>query len=126
MITLKLKDIVDNINLLQDFSQQKMAAATAYKAARLLDQITKEYNLYQKSRTELIEKYSEKDENGRMKVENDNAVLQKGMIPIFERELQDLLNTELEFNCSPFSLHELEHLEFTPGQMYMLQKFIEE
>jgi hypothetical protein len=126
MITLKLRDIVDNIGLLQDFSQQKMSAVAAYKAARLLGQLTDEYNLFQKSRSNLIDKYCEKDENGQMKVNGDNATIKKECIPEFEKEMQSLLDTKLEFNCSKFTLNELENLEFTPGQMYMLKNFIEE
>lgn len=126
MIEVKLQEIADNIELLNDFAKQKLPAATAYKAARILKLITEEYNLYQQSRTNLIDKYCERDENGNMKVEGNNAIIQKDKVDECNAELQQLLDTTVELNAKKLSIKELDGLEFTPGQMALFSVFIDE
>lgn len=126
MIQIELRTIVDNIEIFNEFSRKNMPAAAAYKAARILGRLTDEFNLYQKSRTALIEKYCDRNEDGTMKTDGDNAIIKPENVAQCEKELQDLMNTKIELNVTPLTLAEVEHLEFTPAQMYMLKDFIEE
>lgn len=125
-MNIKLQDIVENIEGLNDFSKMSLPAATAFKAARLLKRLNEEINIYQQTRTQVITKYAERNADGSFRQDGNNLIIPKDKIEVCNKELQDLLNTEIEVNIIPFKLEELQDLHFTPSQLLLLQNFIEE
>lgn len=126
-IELKLQDIVQNINFYLDFSKQAMSAKTAFKFSKILKQIIEEYNSYNNIRKELIERYAIKDDNGKVIYDDkQNASISNENYQIFSKEIEDLLNTNVQITYTPLLIGEISDMEFTPAQMILLEKFIEE
>lgn len=126
MIKVAIRDIVDGLGVIKDLSTKTMPAVTAYKVARLLKNILEEYNLYNKTRLNLINKYAELNDDGSVRTNGQNIVIQNDKIQVCNEEIQQLLDSEVELNASALTLDELDALSFTPAQMYLLQPFINE
>ena len=123
---LKLQDIVQNINFYLDFSKQPMSAKTAFKFSKILKQIIEEYNSYNNIRKELIERYAVKDDNGKVIYDDkQNASINNENYQIFSKEIEGLLNTNVQITYTPLLVGEISDKEFTPAQMIILEKFIE-
>lgn len=127
MIDIKLNDIVEGISCMQELSTRTLRSRPAYKIAKLLKEVNNEYQIFNEQRRALIEKYGTKDENGQLAVdENGNYRIVQEKIGEFNKELQELLDTEINLNCSKIDLDDLDGEEFTPTQMMQMSAFLSE
>lgn len=127
MIEVTLSNIVNSIAAMQNLSKRNLKGRAAFRAAKLMKEIDNEYQLFNNSRKQLIEKYGVKDENNQLKVdENGNYNISSDCIQNFNQELEDLLNSKVELNCFPIDLADLENDIFTPEDMAALDVFIKE
>ena len=126
IVKIPLKEITQNIQLLSDLTTNTMPARTAYKFTKIIKQCVDEVNQYNAARKALIEKYAQRNEENEIIYDNNQATVSSDNYTLFQQELNDLLNTEVEINVLPIKLNELDNLDFTPGQLIMLYPFIEE
>ena len=126
IVKIPLKEITQNIQLLSDLTTNTMPARTAYKFTKIIKQCVDEVNQYNVARKALIEKYAQRNEENEIIYDNNQATVSSDNYTLFQQELNDLLNTEVEINVLPIKLNELDNLDFTPGQLIMLYPFIEE
>lgn len=126
-MTVTLNTIMSSTEVLQQLLNINFPARTAYKIARLLAEIEKEQEIVHKTRTQLIDKYGQKDENGKFILnEEKNIQLKPDCVEKFNQELMELLETNIELTSPYLKLEELEIANFTPQQMYMLMPYIQE
>ena len=126
-MTVTLNTIMGSTEVLQQLLNINFPARTAYKIARLLAEIEKEQEIVHKTRTQLIDKYGQKDENGKFILnEEKNIQLKPDCVEKFNQELMELLETNIELTSPYLTLEELEIANFTPQQMYMLMPYIQE
>lgn len=126
-MTVTLNTIMNSTEVLQQLLNINFPARTAYKIARLLAEIEKEQEIVHKTRTQLIDKYGQKDENGKFILnEEKNIQLKPDCVEKFNQELMELLETNIELTSPYLKLEELEIANFTPQQMYMLMPYIQE
>lgn len=126
-MTVTLNTIMGSTEVLQQLLNINFPARTAYKIARLLAEIEKEQEIVHKTRTQLIDKYGQKDESGKFILnEEKNIQLKPDCVEKFNQELMELLETNVELTSPYLTLEELEIANFTPQQMYMLMPYIQE
>ena len=126
-MTVTLNTIMGSTEVLQQLLNINFPARTAYKIARLLAEIEKEQEIVHKTRTQLIDKYGQKDESGKFILnEEKNIQLKPDCVEKFNQELMELLETNIELTSPYLTLEELEMANFTPQQMYMLMPYIQE
>ena len=126
-MTVTLNTIMGSTEVLQQLLNINFPARTAYKIARLLAEIEKEQEIVHKTRTQLIDKYGQKDESGKFILnEEKNIQLKPDCVEKFNQELMELLETNIELTSPYLTLEELEIANFTPQQMYMLMPYIQE
>ena len=58
------------------------------------------------------------DEKGSCKILPEN-------VEVFSNEINDLVKTEVEINANKIKIEDLESLDFTPGDMAVLETFID-
>ena len=126
IVKVTLKDIVNNIQFITELSRQMMPARAAYKVGKLLRKLTDEFNDYNSQRQKVVEKYALRDEQGNMVISDGNIQFNSESYSLFEKEFQDLIDTEVEIDTLPIKLYEIENMDFSPGQMSFLESFIEE
>ena len=113
--------------LCEKFSNHVIKAKTAYKFAKLLKSASSEVDFYRAQYTLYIQKYSEKEENGNIKIlENGNIKILPEMIEECKQKLEELENLEVDFPDVSFSLEELEELNMTMRDILILDAFITE
>lgn len=127
MITVKISDVVNSMEILQKLAQQNFKAKLALSIARLLKAVEVEIQTFNTTRIDLIKKYGTKDENGEL-ITNDegNCIIDPESIEIFNKEFSDLLNTEIEINANKINVDLLEERDFTPSEIAALEPFLEE
>lgn len=126
MIEVQVKDIVNSAEIFSTLSQKKLNMRMAYQLAKIIKEVQKEFELFQETRMKLINEYAERDEDGQLKVdENNNFTIPKEKIQDFQKELNELLETQVELQINKINLDELENVEFTPMELIKIEKFIE-
>ena len=95
---LKLYDIVTAEGAIQELGKLKLPAKLGYKVAKNIRHINSELAEYNKMKNSLIlEKYGVSDEKGNYQVTKEN-------VPGFVKEVNELLETEVEIEIAPIEL----------------------
>ena len=82
-LTLSNEKIVNTINTLGGLSNAKLPVKVAYAITKNINKINVELEAYNEERAKLINKYGERDEKGKLNV-NEN-----GIIPLKEEHIED-------------------------------------
>ena len=127
MINTKLRNIVESADIMRELSTKTLKGRAAFKVARLLRELEKEFTLFNEKRMDLIKEYAQKDENGEMKSdENGNVTLDQDRLTEFYQNLEELLNAEVEINADKIDSDDLNDIEMTPAQIINLEEFVNE
>ena len=112
---------------MRELSTKTLKGRAAFRVARLLRELEKEFTLFNEKRIDLIKEYAQKDENGEMKSDDKgNVSLDEARLTEFYQCLEDLLNTDIEINAEKIDVNDLEEAEFTPAQVLIIEAFINE
>lgn len=126
MIKVKIANLLNSTDTLQKLSQKDFKAKLAWSIARLLKAAEVEMQGFNEARMTLIKKYGEKDENGELITDDSgNCKIQNETLQEFTDELSELISSEVEINANKIPINLLEDVDFTPGEMAVLEPFIE-
>ena len=126
MINVKISDLLNATEVLQELSKKQLKARLAFDVSRLLKAADTEVTQFNEARMKVINKFGEKDENGELSTdENGNCRIVPANIPDFNNELNELISAEVELNANKIKMDALEDLDFTPSDMVVLEPFIE-
>ena len=126
MINVKISDLLNAAEVLQELSKKQLKARLAFDVSRLLKAADAEVTQFNEARMKVIDKFGEKDENGELSTdENGNCRIVPANIPDFNNELNELISAEVELNANKIKMNALEDLDFTPSDMVVLEPFIE-
>lgn len=126
MITLKLEDLINSTEALQKLSNTSLKARPAFTVSKMLKEAEKELANFNEVRMNLINKYGEKDEEGKLITdENDNCKITAEHINDFSNELQELVATTIEINANKLTLEDLGDADFTPSEIAALEPFVD-
>lgn len=127
MINTYLRNIVESADIMRELSTKTLKGRAAFRVARLLRELEKEFTLFNEKRVELIREYAQKDENGEIKSdENGNVTLDQARLNEFYEKLDELLNAEVEINAEKIDIDDFGDVDFTPAQIINLEAFIKE
>lgn len=119
--------ILNDAAKLAEISQKILPVKVSYAIAKNISKIESELKIYNKEREKLIEKYSEKDESGKIKVdENNNIKIQEEHREDLNKEFKELLAIENEIDMHKFSLDALDGYSMTPAELILIEYMIEE
>lgn len=128
MIDVKLRDLLDSMEVLKELGQKSLSGRTAYQIGKILRQVENEFNLFNEARGKVIDKYCTKDENGKpiINEETNEFTFSEENLKSTIEEVNNLLDSDVSLNANKISLADLESLDFTPTQMALLDVYIEE
>lgn len=112
-----LRKIVKAAPVLRKLGRCEFSVAQLYRATKLINAVNAELAIYDAGRRELIERHCEKD-GERMKYKD-------GTGEAFNRELQELLDVEVELTAKPLVLTERDNIRLTLCDMDALQGLVE-
>lgn len=126
MIKVQLKDVVNSIDIFREWANKELKSRTAFKLARLFKALDNEFTMFNETRTKIVDKYTEKDENGNPVITETNEYkLKEDQIGAFQEEMTNLLDTEISLDVDPIQIEDIESIENTPAQMMVMEPFIE-
>jgi len=130
MIKLKLSNekIVNDTQMLSTISQKQLPVKVSYAIAKNISKIEAELKIYNAERQKLIEKYAEKDENGKVKSENGSIRIQKEFVEDWNKDIKELLAIENDIDIHKFKLSEFDGkaCDFSPSEFMAIDYMIEE
>lgn len=112
-----LRNIVKAAPVLQKLTRHEFSVAQLYRATKLINAVNAELAIYDAGRRELIERHCEKD-GEKMKYKDGTGIA-------FNRELQELLDVEVELNAKPLVLTERDDIRLTLADMDALDGLVE-
>lgn len=112
-----LRNIVKAAPVLQKLTRHEFSVAQLYRATKLINAVNTELAIYNDGRRELIERHCEKD-GEKLKYKDGTGV-------DFNRELQELLDVEVEMNVKPLVLTERDNIRLTLADMDALDGLVE-
>lgn len=126
MITVKIMDLVNGTSALQKLAEAQLKAKLAWQVARILKAAEVEIQSFNETRMKLINEYGEKNESGELITDdNGNCKIIPDRLIDFNKELNDLISNEVEINAHKIKMDDLENVNFTPGEITLLEPFIE-
>lgn len=125
MIELTINELINSTDIIQKLLTINLKAKTAYQIMRLAKAVEEEYNLFNKSRLDLLDKYGEKNPDNTLKMDDkNNYIINKEYIDDFSTEYEEVLNTSITLNVEPISIDDLQDVILTPHDMIELEKFL--
>lgn len=112
-----LRNIVKAAPVLQKLARHEFSVAQLYRASKLIKTVNEELSIYDSGRRELIERYCEKD-GDRLKYKDGTGIA-------FNRELQELLDVEVELGVKPLVLTERDNIRLTLCDMDAVEGLVE-
>lgn len=126
MITMTLGDIFNAVPILREISEKEFPGFVTFKIARIIREFDKEIQLFESGREKIAYKFGEKDENGNLVfLENGNIKVPEENILECNKELRELLDTEVEINAEKIHVDIFEKIEMTPSQALLLEPIVE-
>ena len=126
MIEINLSEIVNAVEPLKTLSNSKIKGRAAYRVAKFLKRVEEEYQLFETTRMNLVQEYCKKDDKGEPIIVDNSYSIDQERVAEFNTEINKLLNTTVTIDMDPISMDDLGDIEFTPGDIMLLEKFIEE
>ena len=92
---------------------------------RVVKAVNAELEHFDAERLRLLEKFAQKDEAGKIVVENDQAVFgDEGAFVRFRAEFEKLASVELEMDVKPIDLTKIEGVKMSPVELDTIDAFL--
>ena len=110
----------------QRLERKDLPISLAFWISKNFEKIRQESQTYFEMKRKIAEKYSEKDENGKAKIDSKGNYEIQDMSKFIEelKELQEQ-EIEIELNVIKVKLQDLDGIKMTPAEMSCLMPFIE-
>lgn len=125
---IKLGELDSISNALTGLAKARLPMKTAYRISRTMDNLGREFRLFNELRQKLFSEHCEKDEKGQFVTMKDGAGLKikEESKDEFWKAFSDLLTQEAEIEVWALNLEELERTEISPLEALTLSFMIEE
>lgn len=121
--------IVNSINILGELNNARLPIKVAYAITKNINKIDSELKAYNEEKAKLIDKYGEKDKEGKLKAdEYGNVTLNKERIKDWNRDIKELLSIENEIEIHMIQLDDLLNIDYTisPAEFSLIDFMIKE
>lgn len=121
------KRILEDVQRLGEISQKQLPVKVSYAIAKNISKIESELKIYNAEREKLIEQYSEKDIDGKIKAdEKGQVIFEKEKIAEWDKDIKELLEIENEVEIHIFNIMLLDGYSMTPSELMLIDYMIEE
>ncbi|WP_370773366.1 hypothetical protein [Clostridium sp.] len=128
-VKLSNERIVSTINALSKLNNAQLPIKIAYAISKNVNKIESELKFYNAETAKLVNKYGEKDKEGKLKVdENGNVPLKEEHIEDYNRDIKELLSIENEMDIHMIKLDDLlnSNYNISPAELSAIAFMIEE
>lgn len=122
---MELNELLQARKILANHVNDKVCATLAYKLMKFLKSSDNEEEFYLTKIRELIDKYGEKDGEGKpVHADNGNIKIEQSKVEECENEIENLGKTDVAEPTIKFNLLELSELKLSAKEMYALDNFV--
>ena len=118
---IKNKKIVNSIDVLNKLTNMDLNIKVSYVVAKNISKIDKELEIYNKEKSKLIEKYGEKDEDGKLKIREDGKI---NIVDLenWNKDIRELNEIENEIDIHKINEEDLFkcNCNITPGELMLI------
>lgn len=100
-------EFINNVSV-NKLASKRLPVKVAYAISRNLDKMNNIITSYETARKTLLDQYTEKDEEGKAKVEDGSYVIQEDQKQAFSDEMKELLEVENEIDLHTINMDEVE------------------
>lgn len=126
-VKLSNRILSDNAEALSELSQKELPVKVSYAIAKNMTKIQSELKVYNEQRGKLVDKYADKDEQGKTKMIGQNQILiQPENVENWAKDINDLLDIEIELDIHQFPLALLDNSSMKPAEFMAIDYMIEE
>ena len=126
MIKMTITEILNVVPVLQEMSNKSFPGATSFKIARLMRELDKEIQLFDKQRNEIAQEFGEKDASGQLVLtEEGNVKIIESKIKECNEKLASIFNTVIEINADKISYSTFEGVNIAPAEALALEPIID-
>lgn len=126
-IKLTNERIVDSVDTLKELNNAKLPVKVAYAITKNINKIDNELKAYIEEKSKLIDKYGEKDKEGKLKIdEKGNIPLKKEYIEDYNKDIKELLSIENEIDIHMIELYDLlnSNYSISPAELTVIDFMI--
>lgn len=119
---LKNKTLLDSVGVLRKLNNMDLNIKVSYAIAKNITNIEKEFEVYDKEKNKLIDKYGEKDDDGNLKLDangNVNIVDKENWNKEF-KELLEIENDVCIHKINEEDLFKCDNANITPGELMLV------
>lgn len=117
---IKNEKLVNSIVVLSKLTQMELPIKLSYALSKNITKIDRELAVYNKERQKLIEKYGEKDKEGKLKTKEDGTI-NINDIDSFNNDLKEILEIETEVDIHLIDLDKVNvDVNITPGELMVI------
>lgn len=112
--------LVNSIGVLSKLTNMELPIKLSYALSKNITKIDRELEVYNKERQKLIEKYGEKDKEGKLKTKEDGTI---NILDIdsFNKDLKEILEIETEIDIHTIDLENINtDIKITPGELMII------
>nr|DAE09612.1 MAG TPA: Protein of unknown function (DUF1617) [Siphoviridae sp. ctDtx1] len=118
---LRNEKIVNSIHVLSKLTNMDLNIKVSYAVAKNISKIEKELEVYNKEKSKLINKYGEKDEEGKLK-KNEDETVKIIDTESWDKDIKELLEFENEIDIHKINEEDLFkcNCNITPGELMLI------
>lgn len=112
--------LVNSIGVLSKLTNMELPIKLSYAISKNITKVDRELEAYNKERQKLIEKYGEKDEEGKLKTKEDGTI---NILDIesFNSDLKEILEIETEVDIHLIDLDNINvDINIAPGELMVI------
>lgn len=115
----KVRKLLEIKSSLEKLVSLDVPIKTAFKIGNSIKNFNNEYAAFEDSKMKLFKKYGEENEDGNLKIKEEN-------IEKFKKELEDLMDIEINIKVPKVTLKELGDIKISAGDIANLDILIKE
>ena len=119
------KQIVESRGAIQKVLSQDLSVRTQFKLNKNVSELNKVISIYEDSRQKIIEKYCDKDKEGKPIIENGCYIF-KEKNEQFNKDFNDLNDIENEVKIETMTLDELQDIKLNNAEFNAIKFLIKE
>lgn len=110
---MKIKNelLVNSVGVLSKLNNAELPVKVSYKLSKNIKNIEKELSVYEEEKQKLINKYGEKDEDGKNKI-NENGTINILDPEAWNKDYKELLEIENDIKVEKISIDDLAKTDF--------------
>lgn len=123
------RKIVEDSNFLGALTQKQLPIKVSYALAKNISKIEVELKIYNDERQKLIDKYSIKDEDGKIVIDENNQLkISEEHLEAWNKDINELLEIEVDIDIHKFKIDDLiySNCEMTPAEIMLIDYMIED